>query len=63
MDLSRLLVQMSHWIRHPPPLWKVLMAAGIIALAVILYNVEQIWGWPEWLTVNKPVRVYRPLGS
>ena len=50
------LMRMSQWARHPPPWWKVKLAAGVLAACLALWGAEQIWGWPEWLTVNERVR-------
>ena len=46
------LVRMTQWARHPPPLWRVRLVAGVVAACLALVAVEYVWGWPEWLTVN-----------
>ncbi|MCJ8139699.1 hypothetical protein [Falsirhodobacter halotolerans] len=46
------LVRMSQWVRHPPPMWKVLLALAVIAACIALFLVERFVGWPDWLTTN-----------
>ncbi|MDZ4312472.1 MAG: hypothetical protein U1A24_18140 [Cypionkella sp.] len=46
------LIRMSRLARHPPPLWKVKLVLGVIVLCLVLFGIEQIWGWPDWLSVN-----------
>jgi hypothetical protein len=50
------LLKMSRWARHPPPMRRVLLVLGVIAACLALWGVEQIWGWPAWLTVNGRLR-------
>ncbi len=52
MDPIRLLVRAKQIVRHPPPMWKVKLIFGVIAVAILLASIEWIWGWPDWLTVN-----------
>ena len=47
------LVRMARWARHPPSLGQVKIMLAVVGIALALVAVEQIWGWPDWLTVNK----------
>lgn len=46
------LVRMARWVRNPPSWGRVKLVAGIVLACLCLYAVEQVWGWPEALTVN-----------
>ncbi|MGL6208641.1 MAG: hypothetical protein ACRC14_02285 [Paracoccaceae bacterium] len=50
------LMRMSQWARNPPPLRKVLLVLAVIGVCIAIWGFEQIWGWPEWLTVNGRLR-------
>jgi uncharacterized membrane protein YdcZ (DUF606 family) len=46
----RWLLRMALWVRNPPGAAKVKFIFGIIAMCLVIVIIEQIWGWPEWLT-------------
>ncbi len=46
------LIRMARWARNPPSPGRVKLVFGVIAVCLALYGVEQIWGWPDWLTPN-----------
>jgi hypothetical protein len=46
------LVRMSMLARRPPPLWKVKLVIGVIVICLVIFGVENIWGWPDFLSVN-----------
>ncbi|WP_375255263.1 hypothetical protein [Yoonia sp.] len=48
----RWLLMMKRWAQNPPSSAKIRFAAGIIAIALILYGIETLWGWPDALTPN-----------
>lgn len=52
----RWLMRMSQWARNPPSRRRVMLAGGVLAICLLLWGVETIWGWPDWLTVNGRVR-------
>ena len=54
------LIRMSQWARNPPPMWKVRLVVGVVLLCFAIYGVELLWGWPEFLTVNKRPRFCAP---
>ena len=52
----RLLMRMSQLARNPPSWRRVKLGAAVLAACLILWGVEQLWGWPDWLTVNGKLR-------
>jgi hypothetical protein len=54
------LLRMSRWSRRPPSSRQVVMVLGVIALCLVLFAIETIWGWPDALTVTPTQRVPRP---
>lgn len=46
------LVRMARWVRQPPSERAVVFVLAIVALCLVLFAVERIWGWPEALTPN-----------
>jgi len=46
------LVRMRRWAQNPPSMRKVIFVVSIIALCLVLFAIERIWGWPDWLTVQ-----------
>ncbi len=45
-------IRMAQWARHPPSPQRVKLVVGVILLCFLLWGVELLWGWPDWLTVN-----------
>ena len=52
------LMRMARWSRNPPPMWKVRLVAGVIAVCLALVAVELFVGWPDWASVQ-PLRAPR----
>lgn len=50
------LLRMSRWARKPPSLRQALVIAAIVLVGLGLAGIEWIWGWPDWLTVNRVPR-------
>lgn len=50
------LIRMTRWVRHPPPLSRVILVLGVVALCLALAGVEHLGLWPDWLKVNGPLR-------
>ncbi len=44
------LMRMSRWARHPPSPGRVALVFAVIALCVVIYGIDRVWGWPAWLT-------------
>lgn len=50
------LLRMAKWARRPPSPAMVKLVLAVIAGGAVLWGIEQIWGWPEALTVNGKIR-------
>jgi len=50
----------SRWARNPPSAARVKLVFAVIALALLLFAIERWIGWPEWLSVNPPLRTGLP---
>jgi hypothetical protein len=46
------LIRMARWARHPPSPGRVKLVFAVIALCLVVYGIDRIWGWPDWLTPN-----------
>ena len=49
-------LRMAKWARRPPSPSRVKLVLGVVAICLALWGIEQIWGWPEALTVNGKIR-------
>lgn len=49
----RWLFRMARWAQNPPSAARVKLVLGIIAACLVLFAVEALFGWPEWLTVER----------
>ncbi|MCA8883189.1 MAG: hypothetical protein KDA50_05500 [Rhodobacteraceae bacterium] len=49
------LMRMSNWARRPPSWAQVRVVALILGICALLYGIEQVFGWPEWLTPDRGV--------
>lgn len=52
----RHMVRMARWARHPPSDGRVKLMIGILAVCLLLFGIERIFGWPAWLTLSNPPR-------
>jgi len=43
----RHLLRMSNWARHPPSSRRVKLVLGVIAISLVVWGLEQIFGFPE----------------
>ena len=46
------LLRAKRWAANPPGWRKVRFVLAIVAACVLLYAVDRVWGWPDWLTPN-----------
>ncbi len=44
---------MARWARNPPSPSQVRLVLGVVALCFALWGFEMVFGWPEWLTMQK----------
>lgn len=50
----RWLLRAALWARNPPGEKRVKLVLAVIALCLLLFGVERLFGWPDWLTVQGP---------
>jgi len=48
----RWFLRAKRWAQNPPSPAKIRFVAAIIGVSLILFAIEQIWGWPAALTPN-----------
>lgn len=48
----RHLMRMSRWARKPPSEARVKMVLGILVACLLLFAIERLVGWPDWLTLE-----------
>jgi len=46
------LLRLSRLVRHPPSRGRVYLILAVLAIVGVLYGIEHLWGWPDWLTPN-----------
>lgn len=44
--------RMAKWARKPPSEKQVKLFAAIVVICLVLFGIERIFGWPEWLTME-----------
>jgi len=44
---------MSKWGRNPPSAKRVKLVFAVVLICAALYGVEQLVGFPDWLTPNR----------
>ena len=56
--MERWLLRMARWARKPPSAARVRLVAGVIVLCLVLFAIERLFGWPDWLmpTAVRPLR-------
>jgi len=50
----RHLLRMAKWAHKPPSASRVKLVFGVVLIALLLFGVERLFGWPDWLTVDSP---------
>ena len=53
MDLMVWLLRAKRWAQHPPSARRVALVMGVIAVCLAIAGAEALWGWPDWLRVNR----------
>jgi hypothetical protein len=54
------LMRMARWARNPPSPGRVRLVLGVVAACLLIVAIEQVFGWPDALTVNGTGRGFRP---
>ena len=47
------LIRAKRWAQHPPSWGRVKLVLGVLALCLAIVALERVFGWPDWLTVNR----------
>lgn len=47
------LMRMAQWVRNPPSAGRVKLFLAVIGLCLLLYGIERMFGWPDWLTLER----------
>jgi hypothetical protein len=47
------LIRMARWARNPPSPERVKLVLGVIALCLLIFGYEWMFGWPEALVPQK----------
>jgi hypothetical protein len=55
--MERWLLRASRWARRPPSWRQLRMLLIILAIGLALVGIEHLWGWPDFLTVNGPMKM------
>ncbi|MGZ9809810.1 hypothetical protein ACXN5S_05040 [Pseudoroseicyclus sp. H15] len=45
-------LRLAHWARQPPSKRTIAVIFGAVTVCALLWGIEAIWGWPDWLTTN-----------
>ena len=56
----RMFLRMAHLARHPPSMKKIKLVAAILGVIAVLYGIELVFGWPEWLVPSNNLNRLRP---
>ncbi len=49
-------LRMARWAKRPPSEARVKLVLGVIAVCLILFGIERVFGWPDWLTPDRVPR-------
>ncbi len=47
------LLRAKRWAQHPPSAGRVKLIFGVVALCLLIAGYEWVFGWPDWLTVDR----------
>jgi hypothetical protein len=50
---AQLLLRMVYWARRPPSWQHLLLIVVVLVVAFSIAGIEHLFGWPDWLTVNR----------
>lgn len=45
-------LRMKKWAENPPSWERVKLMFAVIAVCLLLFGYERLFGWPEWLTLD-----------
>jgi hypothetical protein len=47
------LIRAKRWVQNPPSEGRVKLVFGVVAICLVIVGVEWLFGWPDWLTLNR----------
>jgi len=47
------LLRAKRWAQNPPSWGRVKLVLGVLAICIVIAGFERVFGWPDWLTVNR----------
>jgi len=50
------LIRLTRWARNPPSGARLKLVLVVVAITLVLYGIDQVFGWPDWLTPNRMPR-------
>lgn len=53
MNIMAWLIRAKRWAQNPPSPGQVKLVFGIIALCLVIVLAERVFGWPDWLVLNR----------
>jgi hypothetical protein len=53
VNIQGWLLRASRWVRNPPSEGRVRLVLGVVAICLAIAGVEALFGWPDWLTLNR----------
>ncbi len=53
MNIVPWLVRAKRWAQNPPSEYRVKLVFGVIAVCLLIAGFEWLFGWPDWLAVNR----------
>ena len=59
MDPLRILMRMAKLAQNPPGEKRIKLMLVIFAIIAVLFGIELLFGWPEWLTPSNNLRRLR----
>jgi hypothetical protein len=55
--MTRLLIRMAQWFRHPPSPSRIRLILLVLALSAAIVLIERYVGWPDWMSTERmPIR-------
>ncbi|SFM15022.1 hypothetical protein [Shimia aestuarii] len=45
-------LRMARWARNPPSEGRVKLVFAIIAICLVVFAFEKVFGWPDWMTLG-----------
>lgn len=53
MNILLWLTRAKRWAENPPSEGRVKLVLGVVAICLVIAGYEWLFGWPEWLTLNR----------